>query len=112
MSGDAFILLINIFDENTTPDLISIEFINKLTGSLKYIEDEATLDSLISILVCLLPVFEKKNEDDNPIMKEFMDNEDLYREKLIHLTNQGSIYRLDKCCKTINIIISKEDEDN
>ena len=72
---------------------------------------------LISILVCLLPVFEKKSDDPsnidlNPILKEFVTREDLYREKLLHLTNRGTIYRLDKCCKTINIMLSKEEIGN
>lgn len=114
LSGDAFILLINIFDEDTTPEHISIDFIKKLMSALEYIEDEATLDSLISILVCLCPYFEKKSDDPddiskNPILKEFVDKETLYREKLIRLTNRGTIYRLDKCCKTLNIILSKDE---
>jgi hypothetical protein len=112
MAGDAFILLINVFDENTTPQYISNEFVSKLTSSLDYIQDESTLHSLISILVCLLPVFEKKSSDpddidQNPILKEFVVKEDLYREKLLHLTNRGNLYRLDKCCKTLNIMLSK-----
>ena len=110
MAGDAFILLINIFDENTTPQYISNEFVAKLTSSLEFIQDESTLHSLISILVCLLPVFEKKSSDpddidQNPILKEFVTKEDLYREKLLYLTNRGSLYRLDKCCKTLNIML-------
>lgn len=113
MAGDAFILLINIFDEDTTPQYISIDFVSKLTSSLDYIQDESTLHSLISILVCLLPVFEKKSEDpddytQNPILKEFVDKDELYREKLLYLTNRGSTYRLDKCCKTLNIMLKKD----
>ena len=65
MSGDAFILLINIFDEDTIPQYInkSPDFVNKLTTSLEYIQDESTLHSLISILVCLLPVYEQWSSD-------------------------------------------------
>ena len=58
LAGDAFILLINIFDEDSTPSLISNAFVEKLMTSLEFIEDDSTLNSLISILVCLVPVFE------------------------------------------------------
>jgi hypothetical protein len=49
-------------------------------SSLEYIEDESTLHSLISILVCLLPLFEKRSEDPddikkNPILNEFVEKE-------------------------------------
>jgi hypothetical protein len=106
LAGDAFILLINIFDDNTTPDLISVEFINKLMSSLDYIQDEGTLHSLVSILVCLLPNFEKQGEE-NLILKEFLSKEDFYREKLIYITNRGDMYRLDRCCKCLNMMLSK-----
>ena len=76
MAGDAFILLINIFDEDTTPELMTVGFLDKLTGSLEHIEDEGTLHSLVSILVCLAPVFEAasetKNVEDNPVLQEFV----------------------------------------
>ena len=55
-------------------------------------------------MVCVLPNFQKEGEQ-NPILKEFIDNESFYREKLIFITNRGSLYRLDKCCSTLNIIL-------
>ena len=55
--GDAFILFINIYDDNTTPELISESFIDKITTSMNYIHDENTLHSLVSILACLMPYF-------------------------------------------------------
>jgi len=62
----------------------------------------------------LLPVFEQRSEDPyninlNPILKEFVEKENLYREKLLFITNRGAQYRLDKCCKTLSIMIEKED---
>ena len=82
--------------------------------SLEYIEDESTLNSLVSILVCLLPVLEKKSSDttiieNNAILHEFVKKESYFREKLIFLTNRGAYYRLDKCCKVLNIILKKEE---
>ena len=76
------------------------------------IEDESTLNSLVSILVCLMPVFEKQNPDPegidgNPILKEFVEKEQLYREKLIYLINRGAEYGMDKCCKTLQIMLRK-----
>lgn len=59
MAGDAFILFINIFDEDTTTQHITEGFLNKIYSSLEYIEDDATLNQMVSILVCLMPVFEK-----------------------------------------------------
>lgn len=59
-----------------------------------------------------MPVFEKQNTDPdgiegNPILKEFVDKETLYREKLIYLTNRGAEYGMDKCCKTLQIMLKK-----
>ena len=67
LAGDAFLLLINVFDETTTPELISDNFVKKLTSSLEYISDESTLHSLISILACLCPHYEKKSPDPSNI---------------------------------------------
>ena len=108
--GDAFLLFINVYDDNNTPQLISSAFIDKITTAMNYIEDENTLHSLVSILVCLMPYFQDKSTDPtdynlNPIFKEFVTNEILYREKLIYITNRGNMYRLDKCCCTLKIII-------
>ena len=60
-----------------------------------------------------MPVFEKQNSDPegvdgNPILKEFVEKETLYREKLIYLTNRGSEYGMDKCCKTLQIMLTKK----
>ena len=112
LAGDAFILFINIFDEENTPKYITQNFLNKIYTSLEFIEDEATLNSLCSILVCLMPVFEKQNPDPegtdgNPILKEFVEKEQLYREKLIFLINRGAEYGMDKCCKTLQIMLKK-----
>jgi hypothetical protein len=40
---------------------------------------------------------------------EFIQNENYYREKLLHLTNRSTRYRFDKCLETISIILSKEE---
>jgi hypothetical protein len=37
IAGDAFILLINIFDEDTIPQYITTEFVTKVTSSLEFI---------------------------------------------------------------------------
>ena len=90
---------------------------SKVQESLSYIEDDDTLYSLISILVCLVPIYELKSSDPsditkNPVLNDFVnkegDREEMYREKVIAITNKGAFYRLDKCCETINIILNKE----
>lgn len=78
--------------------------------ALEYIDDDSTLNSLISILVCLFPHFQKisANSSDyreNPIFKEFVEKETFFREKLIFITNRGSQYRPENCCATINTIL-------
>ena len=103
LAGDAFILLINVFDDNTHSNLITEDFVNKITSSLEFINDENTLHSLVSILVCLLPIFETRSADPaniqlNPILKDFVEKEVFYRENLIYITNRGTLFRLDKCC--------------
>ena len=74
--------------------------------SLEHINDDSTLYSLISILVCLVPQFQKGNE--NPVLKDIEDRQDIYRERILFITNRGSLYRLDKCCETINIILNTD----
>lgn len=83
-----------------------------------HITDDNTLYSLISILVCLCPLYEKKSPDPNdiqknPVLKDFInkesDREMMYREKILEITNKGAFYRLDKCCETVNIILNKPD---
>ena len=65
-------------------------------------------------MICLCPVFEKNSPDTkdlahNPILKEIITKEDFYREKLLELTNRGALYRLDKCCRTIAILMTREE---
>ena len=36
-----------------------------------------------------------------------MVKDSFYREELLYITNRGALYRLDKCCKTLNIILTK-----
>ena len=79
------------------------------------ITDDDTLYSLISILVCLVPIYQKKSSDasditKNPVLADFTSevNGNIYREKVIEITNKGAFYRLDKCCETINIILNNE----
>ena len=112
LAGDAFLLLINVFDDQTTPELITTEFVSKLTNSMEYIDDENTSHSLVSILVCLLPVFEERSEDPsniklNPILSDFVEKEIFYRENLIYITNRGTLFRLDKCCECLRIMLCK-----
>ena len=67
-----------------------------------------------SILVCLFPLFEKRSaaqNTENIILKDFLSKEkdNYWREEIIHLANRGAHYRLDKCCKTINLMMKKPD---
>ena len=84
----------------------------KICKSLEFIEDDNTLHSLSSILVCLVPHFEKisKDPDDinfNPILKEFVAKEQFYREELIYITNRGGTYRLGDCAQCLDIMLHK-----
>lgn len=107
LAGDAFILLVNLFDEKSiraaTPG-----FIQKLIDSIPFIVDENTLHALLSILVCVMPYFEETMSHDNMILNEFItsEKEDFYKDKLMYLTNRGSMYRLDKCMQTIGVLLA------
>ena len=81
-------------------------------ASIEFIVDENTVNALISILVCVLPYFEKTRSYDNIILNEFIRLEDFYKDKLLYLTNRGSMYRLDKCMHSIACILknSKSEE--
>lgn len=57
LAGDALICFVNVFDEVTTPEFITDNFVTKLINAMEYIDDESTLHSLIGILVCLFPTF-------------------------------------------------------
>jgi len=50
-------------------------------------------------MVCVMPYFEKNSPYNNMILNEFIvaEKEDFYKDKLLYLTNRGSMYRLDKC---------------
>lgn len=95
LSGDALILLVNIFDEQSVT-AVSDAFTQKLIDAMPYVVDESTQFALISIFTVLLPYFEKTQPDNNLIMREFLDKEQIYKEKLLYLTIRGSMYRLDK----------------
>lgn len=65
------------------------------------------MNALISILVCVCPTFERRSSIDNPITTEFTnpEKEQFYKEKLLFLTNRGSVYRLEKCMETIAVLL-------
>ena len=106
LSGDSFILIVNIFDENSVKDATPA-FVSKIIDALPFIVDEGTLNALISILACVCPTFEKRDKESNLVTKEFTNPEKdhFYKEKLLFLTNRGSVYRLDKCMQTIAVLL-------
>ena len=75
---------------------------------MPFIVDESTLHALISIFTVLLPWYEKTQPEDNPIIREFLDKEQIYKEKLLYLTIRGSMYRLDKSMQTITVLMTNE----
>jgi len=107
LAGDAFILLVNLFDEKSI-ESATPEFVQKLIDSIPFIVDENTLNALLSILVCVMPFFEKTMSYNNIVLNEFItqEKEDFYKDKLLYLTNRGSMYRLDKCMQTIGVLLS------
>jgi hypothetical protein len=106
LSSEAFILIVNIFDENSVKDATPA-FVQKIIDALPYIVDEGTMNALISILVCVCPTFERRNPENNPVTAEFTneDKEQFYKEKLLFLTNRGSVYRLEKCMETLSVLL-------
>lgn len=113
LAGDAFILFINIFDDKSTPPHITPGCLDKLFKSIEFITDEGTQDALVGILVSLMVIIQEQSLDaddivENPILKQFINDELGYREKILHLTNQGK--NLEKCCKTIAVIMSLPDK--
>ena len=60
-----------------------------------------------------MPIYDKNAPDQglehNPILKAFIDEESFYREKLLSITNRGGVNRMDTCCKSLNIILCRED---
>lgn len=113
LAGDAFILLVNIFDEKSVKEATT-EFIKKLIDSMPHIVDENTLHALMSILVVVFPYFEKVYSNNNPIMTEFLlgSKTDYYKTEIMYLTNRGSMYRLDKCMQAISVLLQGSDSEN
>ncbi len=99
-------MIVNIFDDNSVKDATPA-FVKKIIDALPFIVDEGTLNALISILVCVCPTFERRSSADNPITLEFTNSEkeQFYKEKLLFLTNRGSVYRLEKCMETIAVLL-------
>ena len=56
----------------------------------------------------MLPFYEKTQPDNNLIVTEFLDKEQIYKEKLLYLTIRGSMYRLDKSMETITVLMTNE----
>ena len=109
LSSDSFILIVNIFDENSVNDATPA-FVKKIIDALPFIVDDGTLNALISILVCVCPTFEQRSSEDNPVTAEFVnpDKEQFYKEKLLFLANRGSVYRLEKCMETIGVLLQNK----
>eukprot|EP00347_Sterkiella_histriomuscorum_P013463 403364617 len=117
MAGDAFILLVNVFNDSTI-DLVNEKFLQQLIESLEFITDENTQNALVSVLIIICASHEKKLQklrdngqeeeyqkrllDPNTVFQEFLNNEAFYREKLLYLTNRGNKFRFDKCLETRN----------
>lgn len=59
MAGDAFVLLVNVFNDQSI-DKMSDDFVTKLVKSIEFITDDHTVNALISILVILCAAYEKK----------------------------------------------------
>ena len=87
---------------------------------MNHIQDDHTLNALISVLAQMCAAFEKKIQKEalsvqdgngqktiNYAFLEFLNNENFYREKILYITNRGNVYRLDKCLETINILLTK-----
>lgn len=58
LSGDALILLVNIFDDQSV-NSVSDTFTQKLIDSLPFVVDDSTADAILSIFTVLLPYYEK-----------------------------------------------------
>lgn len=80
---------------------------------MDFIDDEPTMVSLVSILMCLMPHFQTLSSDPNdynlnPVFKEFVTKENFYREFLIMVFNKGAM-RPEKCCNTLEIILENNE---
>ena len=102
-------MLVNLFDEKTVK-CATKEFVQKLIESIPHIVDQVTVYALLSILVCVLPYFEKTCSYDNIVLDEFLKLEvsDFYKGNLMYLANRGSMYRLDKCMHTIECLMTNK----
>ena len=79
LAGDAIILLVNIFDDNSVK-AINNQFTQKLIDAMPYIVDEPTVEALVSIFTIICPYYEKVQPDDNIMLKEFTgEKEDFYK---------------------------------
>lgn len=59
MAGDAFILLVNVFNDSTL-DYVNEKFLKQLITSLEFITDENTQNALVSVFVIVCASHEKK----------------------------------------------------
>ena len=74
LTSEAFILIVNIFDENSVKDATPA-FVQKIIDALPFIVDEGTMNALISILVCVCPTFERRAPESNPVTAEFTNSD-------------------------------------
>ena len=58
LAGDAIILLVNIFDDNSVK-AINNQFTQKLIDAMPYVVDEPTVEALVSIFTIICPYYEK-----------------------------------------------------
>jgi len=73
---------------------------------MPHIVDVGTLDALVHILIVCMPHFEKTYNESNVIMNQFIDKDKelFYKDKILHLTNQSSLYRLDSCMACVSVL--------
>ena len=82
LNGDAFLMLINVYTDDLLPQMSQAKkFITNFCQALQHIEDESTLHSLISILVCLGMYFYDYDLKPNPIMTQITLKQNFYRDK-------------------------------
>ena len=79
---------------------------------MPHIVDKDTEIAVVSIIVCVFPFFDKTTPYDNVILKDFLDHENYYKDKLLNLGIRGSMYRLDKCMQTIGCLIKNSETEN
>jgi len=61
LAGDAFVMLINVFNDQSV-EHVSEKFMGKLIAAMEHIDEEETLNALISILVVICACVEKKRQ--------------------------------------------------